>query len=214
MCALYQVTSRTWAREGVRVGRGGGGERAGSQDWGREEMRQMQRVPSPAREQRAAGKSRGCWDACKVLGPSPSPAPHRPAPPCPFPGGFVRRKKTALWFVGALLVVSASILTVGLAATTRTENVTVGGYYPGIVVSVGSLGGGSGAQDTGFRVVVTCATPAPQRCKFRRLPALSDGPVGCRVLRSGGGKESEPRSAIGPPQGVPEVPRGSQPSRN
>lgn len=66
---------------------------------------------------------------------------------CPPPAGFVRRKKTALWFVGALLVVSASILTVGLATTTRTENVTVGGYYPGIIVSVGSLGGGSGGPD-------------------------------------------------------------------
>ncbi|KAB0338456.1 hypothetical protein FD754_024568, partial [Muntiacus muntjak] len=76
--------------------------------------------------------------------------------------GFVRRKKTTLWFVGALLVVSASILTVGLAATTRTENVTVGGYYPGIIVShfqniLGVLGPredvlhvGVGACDTFF----------------------------------------------------------------
>lgn len=156
----------------------------------------------------AAGMPARCWD--------PPRAQHLTdwRLPCPFPEEFVRRKKTALWFVGALLVVSASILTVGLAATTRTENVTVGGYYPGIIVSVGSLGGGSEAKDTGFCVVLTWATPAPQRCKFRWLPALSDGPVGCRVLRSGGGKESELRSAIGPPQGVPEVPRGSQPSRN
>uniref|UniRef100_A0A8C6FG17 Transmembrane protein 255B n=1 Tax=Moschus moschiferus TaxID=68415 RepID=A0A8C6FG17_MOSMO len=53
--------------------------------------------------------------------------------------GFVRRKKTTLWFVGALLVVSAAILAVGLAATTRTENVTVGGYYPGIILGFGSF---------------------------------------------------------------------------
>lgn len=52
-----------------------------------------------------------------------------------LPEGFVRRKKTSLWFVGSLLVVSVFILTIGLAATTRTENVTVGGYYPGIIVS-------------------------------------------------------------------------------
>ncbi|XP_061291451.1 transmembrane protein 255B isoform X1 [Bos javanicus] len=58
---------------------------------------------------------------------------------CPPPAEFVRRKKTALWFVGALLAVSASILTVGLAATTRTENVTVGGYYPGIILGFGSF---------------------------------------------------------------------------
>ncbi|XP_055282843.1 transmembrane protein 255B isoform X3 [Moschus berezovskii] len=74
----------------------------------------------------------------------------QPLPP-PVPGplalldttveraGFVRRKKTTLWFVGALLVVSAAILAVGLAATTRTENVTVGGYYPGIILGFGSF---------------------------------------------------------------------------
>uniref|UniRef100_A0A8B9J0S4 Transmembrane protein 255B n=1 Tax=Amazona collaria TaxID=241587 RepID=A0A8B9J0S4_9PSIT len=45
------------------------------------------------------------------------------------------KKKTSLWFTVSLLVVSVFILTIGLAATTRTENVTVGGYYPGIVVS-------------------------------------------------------------------------------
>nr|XP_014723413.2 transmembrane protein 255B isoform X1 [Equus asinus] len=52
---------------------------------------------------------------------------------------FVRRKKTSLWFVGSLLVVSVLILTIGLAATTRTENVTVGGYYPGIILGFGSF---------------------------------------------------------------------------
>nr|XP_012422035.1 PREDICTED: transmembrane protein 255B [Odobenus rosmarus divergens] len=67
-------------------------------------------------------------------------------PPVPGPlalldttEGFARRKKTSLWFVGSLLVVSASILTVGLAATTRTENVTVGGYYPGIILGFGAF---------------------------------------------------------------------------
>ncbi|XP_061233712.1 transmembrane protein 255B isoform X6 [Neopsephotus bourkii] len=48
-------------------------------------------------------------------------------------GQFEKRKKTSLWFTVSLLVVSVFILTIGLAATTRTENVTVGGYYPGIV---------------------------------------------------------------------------------
>uniref|UniRef100_A0A8C0E5Z1 Transmembrane protein 255B n=1 Tax=Balaenoptera musculus TaxID=9771 RepID=A0A8C0E5Z1_BALMU len=59
---------------------------------------------------------------------------------CPPPEGFARRKKTSLWFVGSLLgCVSTSILTVGLAATTRTENVTMGGYYPGIILGFGSF---------------------------------------------------------------------------
>lgn len=34
-----------------------------------------------------------------------------------------------------LLIVSALILIFGLAATTRTQNITVGGYYPGLIVS-------------------------------------------------------------------------------
>ncbi|KAI5772715.1 TMEM255B-like protein [Gulo gulo luscus] len=72
-------------------------------------------------------------------------------PPVPGPlalldatEGFARRKKASLWFVGSLLVASASILTVGLAATTRTENVTVGGYYPGIILGLGALLGITG----------------------------------------------------------------------
>uniref|UniRef100_A0A2K5D935 Transmembrane protein 255B n=1 Tax=Aotus nancymaae TaxID=37293 RepID=A0A2K5D935_AOTNA len=53
--------------------------------------------------------------------------------------GLARRKKTSLWFVGSLLLVSVLIVTIGLAATTRTENVTVGGYYPGIILGFGSF---------------------------------------------------------------------------
>uniref|UniRef100_A0A8C3WF96 Transmembrane protein 255B n=1 Tax=Catagonus wagneri TaxID=51154 RepID=A0A8C3WF96_9CETA len=71
----------------------------------------------------------------------------QPLPP-PVPGplalldateAFARRKKTSLWFVGSLLVVSAFILTLGLTANTRTKNVAVGGYYPGIVLGFGSF---------------------------------------------------------------------------
>ncbi|KFO35025.1 transmembrane protein 255B [Fukomys damarensis] len=68
-----------------------------------------------------------------------------PAPPVPGPlslldtTGSTRRRRTSLWFVGSLLLVSTLILTVGLAATTRTENVTVGGYYPGIILGFGSF---------------------------------------------------------------------------
>ncbi|KAF7252909.1 hypothetical protein EYD10_02058 [Varanus komodoensis] len=58
---------------------------------------------------------------------------------CLFTGHFAKRKKTSLWFTVALLVVSVFILTIGLAATTRTENVTVGGYYPGIILGFGSF---------------------------------------------------------------------------
>ncbi|KAM6179902.1 transmembrane protein 255B [Erethizon dorsatum] len=69
-----------------------------------------------------------------------------PVPPVPGPlalldttEGFAQRRRTSLWFVGSLLLVSALILTIGLTATTRTENVTVGGYYPGIILGFGSF---------------------------------------------------------------------------
>ncbi|XP_037655825.1 transmembrane protein 255B [Choloepus didactylus] len=73
-----------------------------------------------------------------------SPEARRMQPPAlPGPGPvalleaaeeFAKRKKTSFWFAVSLLVVSIFILTIGLAATTRTENVTVGGYYPGIIL--------------------------------------------------------------------------------
>ncbi|XP_075706446.1 transmembrane protein 255B [Rhinoderma darwinii] len=54
-------------------------------------------------------------------------------------GHFAKRKRTALWFTISLLVVSLFILTIGLAATTRTANITIGGYYPGIILGFGSF---------------------------------------------------------------------------
>ncbi|XP_075281536.1 transmembrane protein 255B isoform X3 [Opisthocomus hoazin] len=69
----------------------------------------------------------------------PAPAASGPLALLDPAGQFVKRKKTSLWFTVALLVVSVFILTIGLAATTRTENVTVGGYYPGIVLGFGSF---------------------------------------------------------------------------
>ncbi|XP_028815359.1 transmembrane protein 255A isoform X2 [Denticeps clupeoides] len=45
-----------------------------------------------------------------------------------------------------LLVVSVLILVFGLAATTRTQNITVGGYYPGVILGFGSFLGIIGAH--------------------------------------------------------------------
>lgn len=59
---------------------------------------------------------------------------------CVFLGSFNRRKRNSLYVTVTLLIVSVLILTVGLAATTRTQNVTVGGYYPGVIVSIELLG--------------------------------------------------------------------------
>ncbi|KAK2519461.1 Tmem255b [Columba guinea] len=69
----------------------------------------------------------------------PAPAVSGPLAMLDPTGQFAKRKKTSLWFTVSLLVVSFFILTIGLAATTRTENVTVGGYYPGIVLGFGSF---------------------------------------------------------------------------
>ncbi|XP_048400024.1 transmembrane protein 255A isoform X3 [Stegostoma tigrinum] len=61
-------------------------------------------------------------------------------------GLFNKRKKASLLVSGALLVASLLILTVGLAATTRTLNVSVGGYYPGVILGFGSFLGLIGAN--------------------------------------------------------------------
>ncbi|KAM6287512.1 transmembrane protein 255B isoform 2-T3 [Spheniscus humboldti] len=73
------------------------------------------------------------------MAPPPAPAVSGPLAVLDPTGQFAKRKKTSLWFTVSLLVVSVFILTIGLAATTRTENVTVGGYYPGIVLGFGSF---------------------------------------------------------------------------
>ncbi|XP_019574847.1 transmembrane protein 255A isoform X3 [Rhinolophus sinicus] len=54
-------------------------------------------------------------------------------------GAFSRRKRNSIYVTVTLLIVSMLILTVGLAATTRTQNVTVGGYYPGVILGFGSF---------------------------------------------------------------------------
>ncbi|XP_038631240.1 transmembrane protein 255A isoform X3 [Scyliorhinus canicula] len=61
-------------------------------------------------------------------------------------GLFNKRKKASVLVSGALLIASVLILTVGLAATTRTLNVSVGGYYPGVILGFGSFLGLIGAN--------------------------------------------------------------------
>ncbi|XP_066239661.1 transmembrane protein 255B isoform X2 [Saccopteryx leptura] len=96
-------------------------------------------------------------------------------PALPVPGplalldtreGFMRRKKTSLWFVGSLLVLSVLILTIGLAATTRTENVTVGGYYPGIILGFGSFLGIIGINLVENRRQMEPRPLSTGRCQF------------------------------------------------
>ncbi|XP_066571186.1 transmembrane protein 255A isoform X2 [Amia ocellicauda] len=61
-------------------------------------------------------------------------------------GSFKKRKRNSIMVTASLLVVSLLILTIGLAATTRTQNVTVGGYYPGVILGFGSFIGIIGAH--------------------------------------------------------------------
>lgn len=53
-------------------------------------------------------------------------------------GSFKRRKRKSVIVTVMLLIVSVLILVFGLAATTRTQNITVGGYYSGVIVSTHS----------------------------------------------------------------------------
>jgi len=53
-------------------------------------------------------------------------------------GSFKKRKRKSIIVTVLLLIVSVLILIFGLAATTRAQNITVGGYYPGVIVSARS----------------------------------------------------------------------------
>ncbi|XP_060892070.1 transmembrane protein 255B isoform X1 [Labrus mixtus] len=52
---------------------------------------------------------------------------------------YLRRRKSALWMTVSLLALSLVVLTVGLVSATRTDNVPVAGYYPGITLSFGAF---------------------------------------------------------------------------
>eukprot|EP00063_Salmo_salar_P079692 XP_014054527.1 PREDICTED: transmembrane protein 255A-like isoform X4 [Salmo salar] len=61
-------------------------------------------------------------------------------------GSFKQRKRKSIMVTMMLLIVSVLILIFGLAATTRTQNITVGGYYPGVILGFGSFLGIIGAH--------------------------------------------------------------------
>ncbi|KAL4631596.1 transmembrane protein 255A-like [Arapaima gigas] len=61
-------------------------------------------------------------------------------------GTFKSRKRKSIVVTVSLLIVSLLVLTIGVAATTRTHNVTVGGYYPGAILGFGSFLGIIGAH--------------------------------------------------------------------
>uniref|UniRef100_A0A3Q3XJM9 Transmembrane protein 255B n=1 Tax=Mola mola TaxID=94237 RepID=A0A3Q3XJM9_MOLML len=52
---------------------------------------------------------------------------------------YLRRRKSALWVTVSLLALALVVLTVGLISATRTDNVPVAGFYPGITLSFGAF---------------------------------------------------------------------------
>ncbi|XP_058485384.1 transmembrane protein 255B [Solea solea] len=52
---------------------------------------------------------------------------------------YQRRRTTALWLSISLLFLSVLVLTVGIISSTRTDNVPVAGYFPGIALSFGAF---------------------------------------------------------------------------
>ncbi|XP_049325620.1 transmembrane protein 255B isoform X1 [Astyanax mexicanus] len=68
------------------------------------------------------------------------PVAVQPAADSPDPAEqYTKRRRTALWCTVALLVLSIIVLVIGLLSATRTGNVTVAGYYPGIILSFGTF---------------------------------------------------------------------------
>uniref|UniRef100_A0A3Q3K3H6 Transmembrane protein 255B n=1 Tax=Monopterus albus TaxID=43700 RepID=A0A3Q3K3H6_MONAL len=52
---------------------------------------------------------------------------------------YLRRRRTALGLTVSLLALALVVLTVGLLSATRTDNVPVAGFYPGIILSFGAF---------------------------------------------------------------------------
>ncbi|XP_017557283.1 transmembrane protein 255B [Pygocentrus nattereri] len=52
---------------------------------------------------------------------------------------YSKRRRTALWCTVVLLMLSIVVLVIGLLSATRTGNVAVAGYYPGIILSFGTF---------------------------------------------------------------------------
>uniref|UniRef100_A0AAY4CDN9 Transmembrane protein 255B n=1 Tax=Denticeps clupeoides TaxID=299321 RepID=A0AAY4CDN9_9TELE len=67
------------------------------------------------------------------------PVPPVQPPDSPGKEPYVKRRRTVLWCTIGLLALSVVILVVGLVSSTRTSNVPVAGFYPGIILSFGSF---------------------------------------------------------------------------
>uniref|UniRef100_A0A3B3SUY7 Transmembrane protein 255A n=1 Tax=Paramormyrops kingsleyae TaxID=1676925 RepID=A0A3B3SUY7_9TELE len=98
-------------------------------------------------------------------------------------GSFRRRKRNSIIVTVSLLIVSLLILTTGLAATTRTQNVTVGGYYPGVILGFGSFLGIIGAHLIENKRQMDLRPLYAGRCEYYSNAAPLDHDVNCHTGR-------------------------------
>ncbi|XP_018602137.1 transmembrane protein 255A-like isoform X2 [Scleropages formosus] len=96
-------------------------------------------------------------------------------------GSFTRRKRNAIMVTGSLLIVSVLILTIGLAATTRTQNVTVGGYYPGVILGFGSFLGIIGVHLIENKRQMDLRPLYARKCKYYSSTTSLDQDVQCQA---------------------------------
>ncbi|XP_035524757.1 transmembrane protein 255A isoform X3 [Morone saxatilis] len=108
-------------------------------------------------------------------------------------GSFKRRKRKSIIVTVMLLIVSVLILIFGLAATTRTQNITVGGYYPGVIL-VASIVFISFGVVAAFCCAIVDGVFAARhidlkplyagRCEYLSSETASERDVSCQTQRS------------------------------
>ncbi|XP_058253445.1 transmembrane protein 255A isoform X3 [Hemibagrus wyckioides] len=96
-------------------------------------------------------------------------------------GSFKRRKRKSITVTALLFVVSILILIFGLAATTRTKNITVGGYYPGVILGFGSFLGIIGAHLIENKRQMDLRPVYAGRCEYYSSVTAFDLDVHCQT---------------------------------
>uniref|UniRef100_A0A3Q2QUT2 Transmembrane protein 255A n=1 Tax=Fundulus heteroclitus TaxID=8078 RepID=A0A3Q2QUT2_FUNHE len=101
-------------------------------------------------------------------------------------GRKTRRKRKSITVTVMLLIVSVLILIFGLAATTRTQNITVGGYYPGLILVASIVFISFGAVAAFCCAIVDGVFAVfPHRAgKRKRHDVVCDPQVPCQTARS------------------------------
>ncbi|XP_061103391.1 transmembrane protein 255A-like isoform X2 [Conger conger] len=92
---------------------------------------------------------------------------------------FKRSKRNSIIVTALLFIVSILILTIGLAATTRTKNITVGGYYPGVILGFGSFLGIIGAHLIENKRQMDLRPFYAGRCEYYSSSTSFDRDVNC-----------------------------------